>query len=95
VSRPQTTPAAPAALTGVAGVHNAPASLELLGGGASEAGALHCSRCNRPRLLGVGWCGTWCRQCLAAWIADGQPAPADTGRTGRTYQARYRGPVSR
>ncbi len=39
MTRPQTAPAAPVALTGVAGVHNAPASLGLLGGGASEAGA--------------------------------------------------------
>lgn len=38
MSRPQTAPAAPA-LVGVAGVPNAPASLEALGGGTSEAGA--------------------------------------------------------
>ncbi len=40
VTRPQTAPAAPVALTGVAGVHNALAPAEALGGGAVGASAL-------------------------------------------------------
>jgi hypothetical protein len=91
MSTPQTASAAPA-LVGAAEVTNAPASLETLGGGASEAGA-HCARCGRPRHLGVGWCGAWCGPCLAQWIADGQPAPTETG-LGRTYRLQYDGPVS-
>jgi hypothetical protein len=89
VTRPQTAPAAPAALTGVAGVHNALASASPLGGGTTEASALHCRRCGRQRLPDVGWCGAWCNTCLAQWIADGQPAPAETGRLGRTYRLQH------
>lgn len=53
-----------------------------------------CARCDRPRLPGVGWCGTWCRRCLAGWIADGQPAPARAGGLGRIYRLQHDGPVS-
>ncbi len=94
MTRPQTTPAAPVALTGVAGVHNALASPDHSGGGAGEASALHCHRCGRQRLPGVGWCGAWCNACLAQWIADGQPAPAETGRLGRTYRLQHDEQVS-
>jgi hypothetical protein len=89
VTRPQTAPAAPVALTGVAGVHNALAPDAHSGGGTAGASAHHCTRCNRPRLPGVGWCGAWCNGCLAQWIADGQPAPAETGRLGRTYRLQH------
>jgi hypothetical protein len=91
---PQTASAA-LALVGAAGVTNALAPADRSGGGAAGASALtHCARCDRPRHLGVGWCGTWCGPCLAQWIADGQPAPAETGRIGRTYRLQHDGPVS-
>lgn len=48
----------------------------------------HCAKCHRPRLLGVGWCGSWCARCLAQWIADGQPAPTECG-VGHTYRYQY------
>jgi hypothetical protein len=79
VTRPQTAPALPV-VAGTAGAHNAL--------------ALHCATCDRPRLFGFDWCGTRCRHCLADWIGAGQPAPAETGRIGRTYRLQYGEQVS-
>ncbi len=81
MTRPQTAPAAPVALTGVAGVHNALASLELLGGGASEAGALP-GKPRRPRTVNCSCCGLsgpheahgWRTACYARWRDAGMPA---------------------
>jgi hypothetical protein len=93
VTRPQTAPALPV-VAGTAGAHNALALVGHSGGGAAGASALHCATCDRPRLFGFDWCGTRCRHCLADWIGAGQPAPAETGRIGRTYRLQYGEQVS-